>query len=355
MKILVLDTDSGFQQQLTAALAETFPALTAVFEIDARMALGYAVDRRPELAVIDCSVFEGSLFEYLERFAETAVPFILVSHSPDYRMIVEGMRTGARDFYVKGASPIQALLQMITRALLEGDHWRRIHAYAQQIRHRDEFVKINRAVQAGVESNVSRRKPEAARSPASLTPGNFYHFVFVAAQVGVESDAVTGGNRTSPEDLETSMLEEIAGIAGTYGGETWNRHGSIAILAFATEQPKPALLFAFEAMGLIVSSEFKLDALKRAPAFAFALSSDHIMYFRDTTASTRTPSTGRCMPCRPASFRTASARTATSSRRWTATSANTFKRTRTCRSSKAAHSTPCGRTAVPFRFNRCYQ
>ncbi|MCR9141200.1 MAG: response regulator [bacterium] len=283
MKILVLDSNQNFQDRLTDELEEAFPGLQLVFDTDPRMALGYAIDHKPDLALLTCSISDGSLFTYLERFRKANVPFILTSHNPDYRLIVEGLRAGAADFFVKGGSSTQVLVQMITRALLQGDRWRHMNAYDATIAHREEYLTIDGAMQSQVESSKASHKPEAARSPASLIDGHYYNFIFVSLAIDLAEDHITIKNDPSRvELLQNAMLDELIQIGESYGALLWNRQSLSAILAFASERATPATLFALEGVGAIVSSELKVEMISKAPGFAFAMASDNLMYSEGT-------------------------------------------------------------------------
>jgi len=278
MEILIIDPDPGYHAPLKQALRENFQNLDVRFEENPETAAKLAEHKRPDLAIIECSLPGVETFSFLRIFLEREIPFILMADHPPARLIVEGMRAGALDFILKNKFDSALFVSVVKRVLLEADRWQKIRHFASQLEPREMLQQVDQELKSLISLEVSDAAAAGIRRKTEPEEGNTYLMTFLNIQLYLPQRFAGKTDALSIDQIRTRVMNNLARLESGMDGIQWSRHEDNLIFAFINEPASRCLHCAFKAYGYLNTLKFSLQGFENKPSAAICMAASSAIY-----------------------------------------------------------------------------
>jgi PAS domain S-box-containing protein len=140
--LLIVDDDPGLLRLAARALERAgYAVATAASGAEA---LAAVKARRPDLLLLDLKLEDFDARQVIRRLSDLQClpPFLIITGQGDERVAVELMKSGARDYLVKGADFLELLPTVAARALAQIEQERKLAAAEQALRLSEERFRV---------------------------------------------------------------------------------------------------------------------------------------------------------------------------------------------------------------------
>jgi PAS domain S-box-containing protein len=140
--VFVVDDDRGLLRLAAKALErEGFLVATGLSGAEA---LGWLKENQPDLLLLDLKLQDADARQIIRQLAEMQrLPhFIIITGQGDERVAVEMMKSGARDYLVKGADFLEYLPSVVRRVLTQIEQERKLAAVEEAFRLSEERFRV---------------------------------------------------------------------------------------------------------------------------------------------------------------------------------------------------------------------
>ena len=140
--ILVVDDDRGLLRLAAKALErESYAVATASSGAEA---IAWLEEHQPNLLLLDLKLQDGDASHVIRELAERKClpPFVIITGQGDERVAVEMMKSGARDYLIKGADFLELLPTVVARVLAQIVQEKKLAAAEEALRLSEERFRV---------------------------------------------------------------------------------------------------------------------------------------------------------------------------------------------------------------------
>lgn len=250
MNYFIIEEEPVFLKRYGEFLKNTLSRLNPIQFTSAEKGLEAAISSNPAFIVFNPDFEDLDPLLYLERLRKANHPFILLSHEPSHRLVVEVMRLGATDIIDPIVSDEGLVRDILIRTYLEKDRWVRMHTI--RCEHLpNPFPGMDYTIQNRVfhpELNTDLDKSPVAR----LKEGQTYLTVF--AGIGVRPDTI------QDPGLLKGYFDRLEKQQHDQGGLVWPDHFSSFLTGFVEKDPREVVDLSLE-----VFADFRDHLVAGAP------------------------------------------------------------------------------------------
>lgn len=207
-RILVIDDDAAVRDSLGLSLGES--GYDVIEAADGKLGLEQFFEYRPDVVLCDLRMPQVDGMSVLKELSERApeTPIIVISGAGVMADVVEALRLGASDYFIKPIADMAVLEHSIRRCLEE------VHLRRDNIRYREQLESANHKLEANL--RMLQQDQQAGRqiqkrllppSPVEFGPYTFRHRVYPSLYLsGDFVEYILVG-----EDKVTFFMADIAG------------------------------------------------------------------------------------------------------------------------------------------------
>lgn len=275
MNILIIDADTATRNVYANILLNAF-SLVQIRYLNHGHEIFHEIKNSdnyelPDLLLLDFLTVDRP-FEFMEELTSKKLPFIVLSHSADERIIVESMKCGALDFVAKQNIKKGYLKQVVARSLFEIPRWHQMQKalaegpqYKEREKYNNELRDYARQLQISqIKSNTS----------IELIPGKSYRLIFQYCTI--DSPSNKSMDEQSRVDHINLLLDRLGASIISRGGFVWTRKSDANISIFTEDNLQNAVSAAIEGQSIMTDLASRMYVER--PTAMFAMASGQVVY-----------------------------------------------------------------------------
>ncbi|MBI37968.1 MAG: hypothetical protein CMF59_00090 [Leptospiraceae bacterium] len=283
MQLLIIDPDQGIQEYYRNTLESQFQGISVEFVSKITEAEDKLHSTDYDLLITE-SELDRPFFPFLDGLVRLGTPVIVVSRDDSERLAVESIRLGAIDFISKKNLKLGIFTNILARALLDGERWKKIREFGTGM---PPYPEVRKHTEKILES-IKKEKEEKTRQEAAqklvgglknLKEGHAYNILFLYATIKFSDATSSQMDDWQLQQVLTRWKRILGRIPESYGGQVWIEKKDSLVAAFDAEEALSALLASMEMNSRIflLSGELPID---RA-GLSIALSAGQTVYTSD--------------------------------------------------------------------------
>ncbi|MEQ8353239.1 MAG: response regulator [Leptospiraceae bacterium] len=283
MQLLIIDPDQGIQEYYRNTLESQFQGIS----VDFVNRISEAEERLGKTdydLVITETELERPFFAFLDGLVRVGMPIIVVSRDDAERLAVESIRLGAIDFISKKNLKLGIFSNILARALLDGERWKKIREFAAGL---PPYPEVRNHTEK-ILSAIKKEKEEKTRLAAAqkltggmknLKEGHAYNILFLYATIKFTPATFSQMDDWQLQQVLSRWKKVLGRIPESYGGQVWIEKKDSLVIAFDGEDVLSALLASMEMNSRIflLSGELPIDRAE----LSIALSAGQTVYTAD--------------------------------------------------------------------------
>ncbi|MBU44836.1 MAG: hypothetical protein CMN76_16555 [Spirochaetaceae bacterium] len=283
MQLLIIDPDQGIQEYYKNTLESHFSGIQVDFASNCSEAERNLQSNDYDLLITE-SELDRPFFAFLDGVVRIGMPVIVVSRTDSERLAVESIRLGAIDFISKKNLKLGIFTNILARALLDGERWKKIREFSVSMPPYPEVRKHTDIIVGSMQKEKEEKdRLEAAQKLLgglkNLKEGHAYNILFLYATVKFTEPTFSRMDDWQLQQVLTRWKRILGRIPESYGGQVWIEKKDSLVAAFDGGDTLSALLASMEmnARLYLLSGELPID---RA-GLSIALAAGQTVYTSD--------------------------------------------------------------------------